>query len=161
MAASGAGEGVEVVVVGSGTASLGAAVESEMREQVGPDVMARVPHFRVVVDAGLASYAAFGLARGVRATCKFTRCANCLDFFKFFYLCCCRGRVPCRSGDPWQQGGIFLVAPGTGAFEFTLREAHPGYPLLNPDELAAVLAPRGAGKEAPAPEAEVPLSVDA
>lgn len=87
--------GAELVVVGSGAEPFAKA----FREDLALDVP-------ILVDPKLASYRAAGLRRDLGATLSLEAAKNAWRAFKSGY------RQRSVQGDPWQQGGVFVIAPG-------------------------------------------------
>ncbi len=113
--------GGELVLVGSGSPRQAAAY----RRLYAPDC-------RVLIDPTLDAYRALRLQRGVMATMgpsTWVRAAKSLA----------RGHVQGEvAGDPWQQGGLFVMAPGGRlVFEQRNRDA-----ATRPDIDAAMRALR-------------------
>jgi hypothetical protein len=82
------------------------------------------------VDPGRRVYEALDLAHGVGATFNWNTVANGMRAFTGGYR---QGAV---EGDPWQQGGVFLVMPD-GSMPYTYRSASAGD---HPDPRAIVTA---------------------
>jgi hypothetical protein len=136
-----------VVVVGSGSASVGAAA---MRD-LGVDAT-------VVSSPDLSAFGAFGLVRssdaafgagkkGIKPPMPVGRILR--------FVCwalCCRCRAPrgkgSSVGDILQQGGVFVVGDG-GAQLYASRDEHPGYPEV---DHAAFLAAAGGAAPAGTPK---------
>lgn len=87
--------GAELVIVGSGT--------DRFAKMFREDLALEVP---IVVDPSLASYKAAGLRRDLGATLSLGLVKNAWRAFKNGY------RQRSLQGDPWQQGGVFVIAPG-------------------------------------------------
>lgn len=126
-----------VVAVGSGWPSAAAALVDELR------LDARACGLRVLADPQREAYRHLRAHRGVLRTFTWTRWANVLGFLAFPAELCCRRRVPgLNAGDPWQQGGTFVLAARGQRELYALREEAPGWPAL--DEAALVSAVRTA-----------------
>ena len=83
-------------------------------------------------------YGALGLVRSVRKTFTWHSWRNVFGALAFPRQCC-RGRVPTvNAGDPWQQGGVFVVCP-SGEVLFAHRDEAPGFPKVNEREFARAL----------------------
>lgn len=93
--------GAELVVVGSGNVRQAAAFRDELAID-----------FPLFTDPSLRTYRSAGLKRSIGATLNPTLLGNAMRAFKKGYR---QKRV---QGDPWQQGGVFVIAAGGGvAFE--------------------------------------------
>lgn len=88
------GKGAELVIVGNGTPFQARSFRDE-----------RDLGFPVLVDPGLKAYKAAGLKRGVFATLG---PASMLRGARSFMG---GNRQGATQGDPWQQGGAFVIAP--------------------------------------------------
>jgi peroxiredoxin len=88
-------EGVEMVVVGSGRDAFARA----FREELSLDVL-------VLVDPELVAYRAAGLRRGLRGSLSPRLVPNVVRALRKGY------RPRGLQGDLWQQGGVFVIAPG-------------------------------------------------
>lgn len=111
--------GAEMVIVGSGNeASAGA-----FREDLALDVP-------ILVDPDLVSYRTAGLRRDLRAALSPKRVRNAWRAFKDGY------RPRPLQGDPWQQGGVFVIGAG-GDVLFSHVSEVPGD---HPDPLAVLEA---------------------
>jgi hypothetical protein len=86
------------------------------------------------VDPGRRVYEALDLAHGVGATFNWNAISNGLRAFTGGH------RQGALEGDPWQQGGVFLVMPD-GSMPYTYRSASAGD---HPDPRAIVEAARAA-----------------
>ena len=103
-----------------------------------------------LIDPERALYAALGLARSVRATFAWHSWRNVFGALAFPRQCC-RGRVPTlNAGDPWQQGGVFVV-DRSGVLLFAHRDEAPGWPKV--DAAAFARALRRLDEAAPPPQA--------
>jgi peroxiredoxin len=110
--------GAELVVIGNGQPHQARAFREE-----------RDLRFPLLVDPELRAYRAAGLRRGVASTLGPKALAHGLRALRKGYV---QGRT---QGDPWQLGGVFVIAPGGQvAFSYVSREAgdHP--------EVSSVLA---------------------
>lgn len=87
--------GAELVVVGSGRPQFARA----FREDLALDVP-------ILVDPDLVSYRAAGMHRTVRATVSLDLLKNAWRAYRAGHR---QGAV---EGDPWQQGGVLVLAPG-------------------------------------------------
>lgn len=132
---------IHLTAVGSGSAAVAADVQAELLASADfPSAMKG--RFNVMADPSKELYQQFGLNRGVVATLKFKRpLLNLKGLLQFPFQCCCRGRLPgVNAGDPWQQGGIFVLPPNSSSPSealYALRETSPGYPLLDTDAFLA------------------------
>ncbi len=114
--------GAELVVVGSGSPEQAAEFQREQQLD-----------FTLLVDPELKAYAAAGLRRGVRTTLR----PGVLRSF----LRARRGgfRQGKTEGDPWQQGGVFVITPDSEP-RYAYVSQEPGdHPP--PAEWLAVLPP--------------------
>lgn len=156
---------VDIVICGSG--------DLQVADSVGVDVgipklQAAGWRIRMAVDPSLSTYAAFGLYRGVARTFVWRRLSNAAGLFLSCWQCCVRGRLPMHNaGDPWQQGGLFVLVPDQGSksskvsLAFEHRETNPGWPLLDMDGfIAALVTATGKKDAAPAPVSEASASVE-
>lgn len=103
--------GVGLVVVGSGNADQARDFLAERRLAL-----------PLYVDPGLKAYRALGLRRGVAATLNLSAIKHGARAMAGGYT---QGAV---AGDPWQQGGVFLVRPdGTMPYSYRSEAAgdHP------------------------------------
>jgi hypothetical protein len=104
----------------------------------------------VLLDPSRAVFQRLRCTRGVTSTLCFSRqraAFNLLGLLAFPYQALCRGRVPgVSSGDPWQLGGAFLIAPG-GEELYAMREVKPGWPPIDFSALARAAAAAGVGSE--------------
>ena len=101
-----------------------------------------------LLDARRELYAALGLVRSVRATFTWHSWRNALGALAFPRQCC-RGRVPTlNAGDPWQQGGVFVVARD-GSILFAHRDEAPGWPKVDEPAFARALAQLAGERGAP------------
>ncbi|MCW8140331.1 MAG: hypothetical protein KIT58_15635 [Planctomycetota bacterium] len=113
-------KGAELVVVGNGQPFMARA----FREERGLD-------FPLLVDPGLRAYKAAGLKRGVLATLNPAAALRAARALAGGFG---QGSM---QGDPWQQGGAFVIAPpGEVRFAFVSSGAgeHP-----DPRDLVAAL----------------------
>lgn len=91
------------------------------------------PGCAVLTDPSLASYAEMGLKRGVRATLGPASALQALHAVL-------KGHRQTRgAGDPWQQGGVFVI-DRAGAILYTQRNGDAGE---RPDRQAILAALRG------------------
>jgi peroxiredoxin len=114
--------GAELVVVGNGSPVEAAAFQVE----VGLD-------FPLFVDPGRRAYAAAGLRRGASTVLRLNVFRRGLDAWQRGFR---QGKI---AGDPWQQGGVFVIRPdGDVRLAHVSREAgdHP-----EPAVLLAALDP--------------------
>ena len=112
--------GAELVVVGNGQPMHAA----DFRDQHGLD-------FPLYVDPELEAYAAAGLRRGLGSTLRLGVLRSGLRALREGHR---QGRT---RGDPWQQGGVFVITPaGDVLYEYISQEAgdHP-----DPDQVLAHL----------------------
>lgn len=112
--------GAEMVIVGSGDEASAAA----FREDLALDVP-------ILVDPDLVSYRTAGLRRDLRAALSPKRVRNAWRAFKDGY------RQRPVQGDPWQQGGVFVIAAGGEDILFAHVSDVPGD---HPDPLAVLEA---------------------
>ena len=147
-----AGLRIRMTCVGSGSTACGKGVLADLRSP-GSGVPLE-QELTLLSDPAKLVFAALGCASGVRATLTATKAANTRGLWAFPWECCCRGRVPfLNAGDPWQQGGVFLLGGGGNgglAPLFALRETSPGFPALKEAELVAAVAAACAKAQAPA-----------
>ena len=124
-----------ICAIGSGSAACGAGVLADLRSS------GRVPpsqELRLFSDPSRSAYAVMGAKHGVRATLTATKPANLRGLLAFPWECCCRGRVPfVGAGDPWQQGGVWVLPGDRAAPTYALVEEHPGAP---PGDVARMVA---------------------
>ena len=95
----------------------------------------------LLCDPSRQLHAALQLRRGVARTFTWRLgWSNVRGCLAFPYELCCKGRAPgLNAGDPWQQGGVFLLdAAALPVFEH--REESPGGPLLDAAALQAAAA---------------------
>jgi hypothetical protein len=124
-----AAAGADLVLVGNGSAEQA----RRFQTKVAPDVP-------VYTDPARRSYGALGLKRSVRATLGPTSAAA-------FVGATLRGhRQTSLAGDPWQQGGLLLLARG-GRVLFLQRNRGAGE---RPDVEGALAALKPAGSRRPA-----------
>lgn len=117
--------GAELVVVGNGTPEHAA----DFRDQERID-------YPLLVDPELEAYRTAGLRRGMRDALRAKTLTHAMRAFRQGF------RQSSVKGDPWQLGGIFVIAPGGKVlWKYISREAgdHP-----DPDRILEVLR----GKEA-------------
>jgi hypothetical protein len=88
------GRGAELVVIGSGLPMFAQAFREEHQLD-----------FPLLVDPELQAYAAAGLRRDVRSTLNLKVLRNSLRALRGGHR---QGKT---QGDPWQQGGVFVVTP--------------------------------------------------
>ena len=124
--------GARLVVVGNGSPAMAR------------DFLAEHPlDAQVLVDPSLKVYAAAGLKRGVRSVVR-------LSTLKAGARAILGGHMQgFTAGDPWQQGGTFVVWPG-GTVNFSYVMGFPGDLPKNRAVLAALASPP-AGVAQPAP----------
>ena len=116
--------GVQLVLVGNGTLEQARAFQDRY-----------APGVAVYTDPSLRAYAALGLRRGVAATLG---PASAVAFVRAH----ARGhRQGAIEGDPWQQGGLVLMAPGGRAL-YVQRNRHAGDRPDVDGALAALVARR-------------------
>jgi hypothetical protein len=115
--------GVGLVVVGSGNAAQARDFLAERRLTL-----------PLYVDPGLSAYRALGLKRGVGATLNLSAIKHGARAMAGGFT---QGAV---AGDPWQQGGVFLVRPD-GTMPYAYRSEAAGD---HPDPRAIVEAARAA-----------------
>ena len=137
-------------VVSSAPGAGAGAAASLLRDDAGltpPDAAAL--RLRVLLDPSRALYTRLRCARGVTRTLCFARERAAFNIRGLcqFPLELLRGRVPgVTSGDPWQLGGVFLLAAdasGDWREAYALREERPGWPLIDVDALRAAAAACG------------------
>ncbi len=125
--------GLQIVALGSGTPSCARGVLSEMRIDAG------AANLRMLTDSKREAYRHFGLHRGVRRTFTWLVPANARGAREFPRQCCVKGRMPgVNAGDPWQQGGMFLLS-AKGKTLYELRETSPGWPRMDVDAVVRAL----------------------
>lgn len=112
--------GGELVVVGSGNASQAAAFRDEMALD-----------FPLFTDPSLRTYRAAGLKRSMGTTLNPALLGNAFRAFKKGF------RQKSVQGDPWQQGGVFVIAAG-GKVAFEQRSTAAG-DHADPREILAAL----------------------
>lgn len=113
--------GADIAVVGNGTVEQARAFQEEQR--------VRMPLF---TDPGRRTYEALGMVRGAGKTLGLASLAHGARAFKAGY------RQGALQGDPWQQGGVFLVLPD-GSTPYAFRGGEAGD---HPDPRALVAALR-------------------
>jgi hypothetical protein len=134
------GGDVCVVGVGSGNSKAGKSMLSETR------LDAKADNLMLLCDEKKVVYRHFDLHRGVRRTFTWMRPENRAGANDFWRVACCAGRVPfVNAGDPWQQGGIFVVSHAGEKMHFSLKETSPGWPQM--DDEAFIAAVKKAVKE--------------
>jgi len=112
--------GADLVVIGQGQPAMAA----DFVEQHG------LP-FPVLVDPSMEAYRAADLRKGIRTT------ANLRALRHLGRAIRGGNRQGSTQGDPWQQGGVFVLGPGDAThFEYVCREAgdHP-----SPDAFIAAI----------------------
>jgi len=115
--------GAEVALVGNGSVQAAASFQRD-----------RVPEFSVFTDPSLKTYQELGMRRGVRATLG-------LSSMIAAGRALLRGRRQTSvQGDPWQQGGTYVVARG-GLIVYAKPNRDAGH---RPDLEAALAALRAA-----------------
>ena len=87
--------GAELVVIGNGTPAQAKSFAEE-----------RQLDFPLLTDPGRRAFKAAGLRRGLGSTFNLGFVKNAADTLKRGY------RQGVTQGDPWQQGGAFVIAPG-------------------------------------------------
>lgn len=112
--------GAELVVVGNGTPRMAAAFRAEQQVT-----------FPVLVDPGLAAYKAAGLKRGVLTTFSPATVVRGIGAWRGGF------RQGATQGDPWQQGGAFVLERGGAVRYAFVSDAAGHHPP--PDELLAAL----------------------
>ncbi len=115
--------GGELVVVGNGSVAQAAQFHKEMKL-----------HFRLLTDPGLKSYEAAGFRRGVSTTLSVQVLTKGIQAFREGF------RQTSTQGDPFQQGGAFVVASGGELkYQFVSQKAgeHP-----EPSQLLAAIQVR-------------------
>lgn len=115
------GLGAELVAVGNGNAPQTRA----FRDELGID-------FPLLTDPSLRSYRAAGLRRSLAATLHPGLVMNSVRAFKKGF------RQKWVQGDPWQQGGVFVLAAG-GEVVFEQRSTTAG-DHADPAAILAALA---------------------
>ena len=118
--------GAPLVVVGSGTPAHARDFQAHFGQGL-----------RLYVDPGLKAFQAFGLKRGVGATLGPNALMSGLRAFASGHR---QGAV---QGDPWQQGGVFVVMP-SGETPYAYRsEAAGDHPPTDAilDAVRAVVRP--------------------
>ena len=91
--------GAELVVVGNGSAKQAKAFLAELADAGEPI------DFPLLTDPGRRTYKAAGLKRSIGATLNPALLGNAVRAFKKGH------RQQGVKGDPWQQGGVFVVTP--------------------------------------------------
>ncbi len=85
-------------------------------------------------------YKHFELHHGIRRTFTWMRPENTAGANDIWRVVCCTGRVPfVTAGDPWQQGGIFVVSHQGDKVHFSLKETSPGWPQMDPKAFIAAV----------------------
>lgn len=137
---------IEILAIGSGWAAAARGLVAEL----GIDVEAT--RLRMLVDPAKHAYKYFKALRGVRRTFTWMIPENFAGFVRFPFECCIRWRLPnVNAGDPWQQGGCWLLAPSNN-FDagsdpevlYECRETSPGWPRIDPAKFISAL--KAAGK---------------
>jgi hypothetical protein len=114
--------GVSLVAIGNGTVDQARQFKAE-----------RQLPFELYVDPGLRAYGALGLLRGVGATLN-------PNVFRSAWRAVLGGHLQgATQGDPWQQGGAFLVLPN-GTMPYAFRGDAAGDHPDTAELLAAVRA---------------------
>ena len=113
--------GADLCVIGSGTPDMARAFEKEYAEGI-----------TIFVDQGLKSFKAAGFKRSVMAS------IGPMAAVKVFRALA-RGHLPGRrQGDPWQQGGVLVVAPpGDLAYSYANDDSGDHAPI---EEVLGALA---------------------
>lgn len=125
---------VGVVAIGSGWPSAA----KGLLEELGIDASAC--NLRLLADPRRQAYAHLRAHRGVLRTFTWRKWANVLGLFAFPRECCCRRRLPgVNAGDPWQQGGTFVLSDDGRTELYALREESPGFPALDGGALVAAV----------------------
>jgi hypothetical protein len=145
--------GLRLIVVGSGSAAVAKGVGEELDLQR----KAGLKDVTFAVDPSLAVYKAFGLYRGVARTFVWHRWENVKGLCAFPSECCCKCRCTgCpgsrNGGDPWQQGGSFVLLDNAAIFEH--REVNPGWPVIEEETFMKAARQAGAASVASASGAD-------
>ncbi len=112
--------GAELVVVGNGRPEQAL----DFKEQHGLD-------FPLLVDPDLEAYAAAGLRRDLGATLNFATLGNAVRALRSGH------RQTSVQGDPWQQGGAFIITPDGEDHYRHVSQAAGDHP--EPDQIIAAL----------------------
>ncbi len=112
--------GAELVVIGNGTPQMAAAFRAEQSVT-----------FPVLCDPGLAAYRAAGLKRGILATFAPGALTRGFRAWRSGF------RQGSTLGDPWQQGGAFVLDRGGAVRYAFVSDASGHHP--HQDELLAAL----------------------
>jgi hypothetical protein len=91
----------------------------------------RAPDLEVLVDPGREAYRALGLKHGLGATFSWATIQNAGRAWRKGFR---QGRT---QGDPWQQGGVFVVGPGPVTRFAHVSQASGDHPAIQ-DVLAAL-----------------------
>ena len=112
--------GADLVVVGNGSPAQ--ALDFKQQRDI---------DFPLLVDPKLEAYAAAGLRRDLGATLNFATLGNAVRALRGGH------RQSSVEGDPWQQGGAFIITPdGKDHYKYISQAAgdHP-----DPEEIVAAL----------------------
>lgn len=112
--------GAELVVVGNGKAFFARAFRDEMQLEA-----------PILLDPDLVAYQAAGLRRGMGASMVVRSALAGVRALAKGY------RQTKTAGDPWQQGGVFVIRPG-GEVAFAHVNEHAGDHASNERVLAAL-----------------------
>lgn len=117
--------GAELTFVGSSRPAAAAEFKREKQLEA-----------RLLVDPELAAYGAFGLKRSVRSSLGLKSVKHAWRAFREGH------RQESVKGDPWQQGGVFVLAPdgegGAGQVLYAYRSAEAGDHPPNEEWLAVL-----------------------
>jgi NAD(P)-dependent dehydrogenase (short-subunit alcohol dehydrogenase family) len=113
-------QGIEVVIVGNGNRDFA----EDFREEFGIEG-------QLLVDPDLHAYRAAGLRRGRREIVSARIFGNAIRAFRS------GARQTAIQGDPWQLGGVFVIAPG-GELRFEYRSVAAG-DHASPEAIEAAL----------------------
>ena len=113
--------GAELTVISTGTPAQARAFRD-----------AQAGSLRVLVDPERATYRALELRRSIAATFNMATVRHAWRAFKAGHR---QGRT---QGDPWQQGGVFVIPAGGGAPVFAYR-SQAGGDHPDPEEIVTAL----------------------
>jgi len=112
--------GAGLIVIGNGTPAMAA----DFRQQ-------RAPDLDVLVDPGREAYRALGLRHGIGTALSWATLGNARRAWQGGF------RQERTQGDPWQQGGVFVVGPGAVTRFAYVSQAPGDHPDLR-DVLASL-----------------------
>lgn len=127
---------VDVIAFGSGSPAQGARVLRQFlglgKSATSEEMAASPRRIRMYVDEGKEMYKYMSLHRGVVRTFTWHRWENFMGMCAFPSHAI-RGTLPMvNAGDPWQQGGVFVMTADAEPL-YTLREEAPGWPQMDTD----------------------------